>query len=117
MKRITITMVATFAIVVAACTASAPMGTDTRNTGEFGATGAGIFAAGVVQAFSSCNEFLDYAKEHAIERVGPYGLDGYGFSKQYAIDELVFSEASASLDGGADSTTRTTAAPSLEGVD
>ena len=117
MKRITITMVATFAIVVAACTAGAPVGTDTRNTGEFGATGAGIFAAGVVQAFSSCDEFLDYAKEHAIERVGPYGLDGYGFSKRYAIDDLVFSEVSASLDGGADSTTRTTAAPSLEGVD
>jgi len=35
-------------------------------------------AAPALRPFDSCNAFLDYVKEHALDLVGPYGLEGYG---------------------------------------
>jgi uncharacterized secreted protein with C-terminal beta-propeller domain len=68
------------------------------------------FAASSLQPFDSCNEFLDYVKAHAMERVGPYGLDGYG---GYPV---AFEEVAASLDSSRTDTT-TAASGGIKGVD
>src|SRR5688572_14347503 len=39
-------------------------------------TGPPAFIAGGLQRFSSCEDFLDYVKRHAVERVQPWGLPG-----------------------------------------
>lgn len=95
MRRTIITLVAVLAVVGTACQAES---TDqTRTTlpgGPRGPTGVQAFAASTLQPFDSCNDFLDYVKEHAIQRVGPYGLDGYGGYP--AVAE--FGEATTTLD-------------------
>jgi uncharacterized secreted protein with C-terminal beta-propeller domain len=99
MRRTIITLVAVLAVLAAACTAESTGTAITRvRSGVQGSTGVQAFAASALQPFDSCNEFLDYVKQHAIERVGPYGLDGYGFYPIFADAEVM----AASLDGGAD---------------
>ncbi|MEN8040043.1 MAG: beta-propeller domain-containing protein [Actinomycetota bacterium] len=88
MRRMIIALVAVLAVVGTACTpedtGSSPttLGIDSR-----GPTGIQAFAASGLDPFDSCNEFLDYVKRHAIELVGPYGLEGYGGGRFYAIEE------------------------------
>ncbi|GMQ93975.1 MAG: hypothetical protein BMS9Abin12_1457 [Acidimicrobiia bacterium] len=96
MRRTIIATMAAFTLVLAACTAADT--TDSTSTTRPGQprrpTGERVFSASSLRPFDSCNDFLDYVKAHAIERVGPYGLDGYG---GYPV---VFEEAVASLDDG-----------------
>jgi len=97
MRQTIIALMAVLAVVGTACTADTSETTTTtsqRNNG--GPTGVQAFAASSLDPFASCNEFLDYVKSHAIERVGPYGLDGYGGGVVYAA----FEELSAALDSG-----------------
>jgi len=125
MRRITIVMVATFAIFVTACTAGAQIGPGTTDRGGSGvagrvaleATGPGIFAAGAVQPFASCTEFLDYAKEHAIDRVGPYGLDAYGYGPRILDDAFAQEELAGAIDGADASLASRSAAGGVAGVD
>lgn len=78
--RRTMMMLVAFGLVVTACTT----GTNTNTTSTTwqdesrGPTGERAFAASSLQPFGTCNEFLDYVKQHAVELVGPYGLDGFG---------------------------------------
>ncbi|GMQ98087.1 MAG: beta-propeller domain-containing protein [Acidimicrobiia bacterium] len=125
MRRITIVMVVAFALVVTACTAGAQIGPSTTGqrgsnpTGQsvFNTGGTGVFAAGDVQPFASCTEFLDYAKQHALDRVGPYGLDAYGYGGQIAgFVDAGFEEVSADLSRGGDGEFSTTTAASAGGV-
>ncbi|MFV2000993.1 MAG: beta-propeller domain-containing protein [Acidimicrobiia bacterium] len=124
MRRTTIAMAAAFAMLVTACTAGAQIGPTTSNPGSpeptgqvaINATGTGLFAAGVVQAFGSCTEFLDYAKEHAIDRVGPYGLDAYGYGPTI-FDDFGVEEVAAGVDGGDGSFAPRSAVGGVAGVD
>jgi hypothetical protein len=103
MRRTIIALVAVLAVVGTACTAdSAEQTTTTQGTtvtthgvSTRGPTGERAFAASTLQPFDSCTDFLDYVKSHAIELVGPYGLDGYG---GYPVE---FAEVTAELDSAA----------------
>jgi hypothetical protein len=100
MRRTIIALVAVLAVVGTACTADSTEQTTTtqwttattHGVETRGPTGVRAFAASTLQPFDSCTEFLDYVKSHAIELVGPYGLDGYG---GYPVE---FTEVSAELD-------------------
>ena len=114
MRRTIIALVAVIAVVGTACTSASTEQTDTTTTTSGtnvrGPTGVKAFAASSLQPFDSCTEFLDYVKAHAIERVGPYGLDGYG---GYPV---AFEEVAASLDSSRTDTT-TAASGGIKGVD
>jgi hypothetical protein len=45
--------------------------------------------------FSDCAEFLDHVKLEARERVGPYGLDPFGYPVTWRGDEMMAAEMSA----------------------
>jgi hypothetical protein len=122
MRRTISALVTTLAVVLGACTTgtisdipnSTTTTTTTRTVQGSGVTGQRAFAAAGLEPFDSCNEFLDYVIEHALDRVGPYGLDGYGGEYQVlAVDESIAQDSAA---GGP---TRTTSVPSaaVEGVD
>jgi uncharacterized secreted protein with C-terminal beta-propeller domain len=99
MRRTIIALVAVLAVVGTACQAETTDNTPTTlPQATRGPTGVQAFAASALVPFDSCNEFLDYVKKHAIERVGPYGLDGYGGYPVFAE----FEEVAASLDSGGD---------------
>lgn len=53
------------------------------------------FIAGGLQPFSSCDDFLDYVKGHALERVMPWGLPGGPWALPFAVggEELGASDA------------------------
>ncbi len=115
MRRMIIALVAVMAVVGTACTSEV---TDTTPTtiqpGARGPTGVQAFAASALEPFDSCNEFLDYVKKHAIERVGPYGLDGY--NNRY-FGDVVFEEVAASLDSAGQANTTSAASGAVKGVD
>ena len=113
-------LVTTLAVVLGACTTGTisdipdSTTTTTRTVESSGPTGQKAFAAAGLEPFDSCNEFLDYVIGHALERVGPYGLDAYGGEYQlFAVEEVI------SADSAAESSPRTTYAASsaVEGVD
>ena len=101
MRRSFVVLMATLAIVGAACTA------DPSDTSGIDAPGgSGIFAAGAaVTQFSSCDDFLEHVKAEAIKRVGPYGLQGHG--GPYPVDVIAFEEVAEA----------TTTAPATAGGD
>lgn len=110
MRRMTITMVA-LGLVLTACNATTTTTTTTTRPIESrGPTGERAFAAAALRPFDSCGDFLNYVKRHAIERVGPYGLDSYG---AFSSGVSFATEESVSADGGG---SRVSAAP-VEGVD
>jgi uncharacterized secreted protein with C-terminal beta-propeller domain len=60
-------------------------------------TGPPAFIAGGLQPFSSCEDFLDYVKGHAVERVQPWGLPGGPWALPFGVEgaELGVSDAAA----------------------
>ena len=52
-------------------------------------------AAGVLQAFNACDELLGWTIRHALERVGPYGLEVYG---AYPVLDEVFADSAGALE-------------------
>ena len=115
MRRTIIALVATLAVAITACTAgpiTEPSDTTatTRPQQGPGPAGSTVFAAHALQSFDSCTEFLDYVRGHAVDRVGPYGLDPYGL---YGFGESVEEfAADAEL-----STTAATTSRSVSGID
>lgn len=105
MARSLITAAAVLAIAASACTISESEATSPTVVGFPPSGSHAIFAAGApVQAFDSCQDFLDHVKAAAIERVGPYGLDGdFGFP----VPEIMFA-----AEDGAGRITADQAAPS-----
>ncbi len=112
MRRTIIALVATFAVALTASTAG-PIADakDTPTTTwpdvDPAPFGQGVFAARALQPFDSCNEFLAYVKTQAIDRVGPYGFDGYGVDYRFAPFEG---------DAVDESSPQTTVAASADGV-
>ncbi|HHC09290.1 MAG TPA: benzoate transporter [Actinobacteria bacterium] len=74
MRRATI-LLALMTVVAAACTTATPP--SGRVGPRPGPAGPELFAAPALQPFDTCDEFLAYVTEHAIELVGPYGLEGF----------------------------------------
>ena len=120
MRSTIIALVATLAVTFTACTtgptveAQDPPPTTTRTVHTPGQTGQMAFAAKGLEPFESCNEFLDYVILHAVDRVGPYGLDAYGGDYRLSDADGAFAEDSA-----AESSPQTTSVASgvREGVD
>ncbi|RLE13881.1 MAG: hypothetical protein DRJ28_06635 [Actinobacteria bacterium] len=114
MRRTIIALMAAVAVVSTACTASVTTGSTstTLPSQTRGPTGVRAFAASSLEPFDSCNDFLDYVKSHALERVGPYGLDGYGGG--YYLGDAVFA-----VEGDAARQSIDTAVPAggVKGVD
>ena len=120
MKRTAALAIAT-TLVAAACTSSGGgSGSGGREviqqpgTGTGTGTGSGntvILTPGVdfefasaLQPFDSCGEFLDHVKSHAVELVGPYGLDFYGFGGgPVLIEGDLVEESAATTQASADS--------------
>ena len=119
MRRTISAMVTALAVVLGACATGSisdttdPTTTTMRTVENQRPTGQRAFAAAGLEPFNSCNEFLDYVIGHAVDRVGPYGFDGYGDEYMlFADDEAVSADS-------AESSTQTTSAASaaVEGVD
>lgn len=89
MRRTIIALLAVLAMVLTACTTGVTTNSTptTRPHQTEGPTGERAFLASSLRPFDSCNDFLDYVKAHAIERVGPYGLDGY---RGYYLEDAFF---------------------------
>ena len=70
------------------------VGDDPGRTGDDGSRdtagsgGTARFVRGLAR-FDGCTEFLDHVRAEAIDRVGPYGFDGYG---GYAVEERAMEE-------------------------
>ena len=80
MRRI-VTTAAAAALMLSACTL--PAGSAEPTTAPEVTTTTVIetphpSASRALMAFDACDDLLDWTIEHALERVGPYGLDGYG---------------------------------------
>lgn len=78
-----------------------------------------IHARHALAQFGSCDAFLDYVIEHALEIVGPYGLDGGGFwpwARRQSLDGFTDDTmAAAETDGGGSDFSTTNV--QVEGVD
>jgi len=73
----------------------------------------GPSAAGALLTFDACDDLLDWTIGHALDRVGPYGLDGYG---AYPVYDEVFADAAGALEQSiAPRSPTTTAAASGDG--
>jgi hypothetical protein len=72
-KLKTVGLIATLAMTIASCSPGGSTGAP-DTTGPVDTT---PLAAPSLVAFDACDSFLDYVKSNAIDRVGPYGLDGF----------------------------------------
>ncbi len=80
MRRI-VTLAAATALILSACTLPAGSAEPTTPSGVTTTTVIETphpSASRALMAFDACDDLLDWTIEHALERVGPYGLDGYG---------------------------------------
>ncbi len=96
MKQIqkTIGLVALLAMVIAACSTTDSTGGTSTTTNQSRVTTP--LAAPSLVAFDACEPFLDYVKSHAIDQVGPYGLQDPFYGGWFGTDVLEESAA----DGG-----------------
>lgn len=119
MKRTkTLTGLLALSLVLAACASGATGDPDRANPTGNGrsSTSKTVKAAGALVAFDACESFLDYVISHAVEIVGPYGLDG--FPAMYYRDEantLAGAEAAPNAASGDGSYSQTNV--QVEGVD
>jgi len=117
MRRFILTFIA-LALVLAACTSSDEEPISSPTTTEAGATQptivrpdrptTGVLASQSLVPFDACDGFLEYVIEHALEQVGPYGLQGFNFGFPVAMPGVVFEgdvafavDEQASFDGAA----------------
>jgi uncharacterized secreted protein with C-terminal beta-propeller domain len=120
MKRFTIA-IAALVVLAAACTSA-----DNSTTTSFGGTTDtrppinAITVSYGLQSFDACDDFLDYAKSHAVDMVGPYGFE-YGYYGPIRLgfgEDMVMMEAAADDGGGNFAPSATVPASALEqGVD
>jgi uncharacterized secreted protein with C-terminal beta-propeller domain len=79
------------ALLAAACTTgdTGPTGT-TPGSRTTRTAGPMLFAGSGLQTFDACENFLDYVISHALDLVGPYGLEGlYGWGGPVALATAV----------------------------
>ncbi len=102
MRRLSLTLA--MLLVLGACATASPDGTDgpDATTGPDTAGPFGVYAASL-QRFNQCDDLLDYYVTHALEQVGPYGLNGYwwgGPMPMMAVEESMATDAAAPAPGG-----------------
>ena len=79
MRRI-VTGLIVGATVLAACSATAVVYPTVPNTTPPAPIRPNLpNAQRALVSFDACGDLLDWTIEHALERVGPYGLDGFGY--------------------------------------
>lgn len=87
-----------FALLVAACTSGLSGETTSTTTAGDGATPRDepqvLLASHALSSFDACEDFLDYVISHAVELVGPYGLEG-PFWGPWTADGRLFEEDAA----------------------
>ncbi len=90
MKR-TMTVALAAVLILSACahqtTTLEPQVAPTSSTSTTTIDAPDPTAARALVAFDACDDLLDWTIDHALERVGPYGLDGYGNYPPYAVLE------------------------------
>ena len=83
----------------------------------------GAVRRGRLQAFSACEEFLNHMRAEAAERVGPYGLDGFGgggigiLEGDDAMEMAAEDESAMDSTAGASTSTAQSAPALVEGED
>ena len=85
-------------VFLTACTVSTGAGPSTTRTISTRPENrpVGVLASNALASFDACDTFLDYVASHAVDLVGPYGLnDPYGYPR---LGGDVFFEESAALD-------------------
>ncbi|MDH5372128.1 MAG: beta-propeller domain-containing protein [Acidimicrobiia bacterium] len=98
MRRL-ILLLLTFALVASACaTGSSTATTDPSGSGN--GSVAGLFAGALVQ-FDHCDDLLDWIRGEALQRVGPWGIDGANGPWMWATDDVAFAVEESASDGGA----------------
>lgn len=113
-------LVGILAIVIAACSGGPGAGDTTTSSplpgGTSPAPDAQLVSAALVQ-LDSCDAFLDYVISHALELVGPYGLDvggwGWPLGGDTIVEEAAADDGASSVGGGDFSRTNV----QVEGVD
>jgi uncharacterized secreted protein with C-terminal beta-propeller domain len=97
MRRL-ILLLLTIALVTSACgTGTATTTTNTNGSGNGNV--AGLFAGALVQ-FNHCDDLLDWIRGEALERVGPWGLDGTGGPWMWGVDDLAIAVEESAAPGG-----------------
>ena len=110
-----ILLLLTIALVASACgTGTATTTTNTNGSGNGNV--AGLFAGALVQ-FNHCNDLLDWIRGEALERVGPWGLDGTGGPWMWAMDDVAMAVEESADSGGAPRNTPTAAPGGSDGED
>lgn len=79
------------ALLAAACT-SGPFATDDEVDLDE------VELTAELQSFDECDEFLDHVKEQALERVGPYGLEGADYWGPVPMEDGLAMEEDLALD-------------------
>ena len=126
MRRMTLTLLA-LALVLTACTGDTTDGSSTT-TGPPGSSPAvvrptqpitAVLASHSLVQFDACEGFLDYVIEHALDLVGPYGLQNGFFGYPVAFPgEVVFEDGLRALAAPVAAVDGAESAPSLvSGVD
>jgi uncharacterized secreted protein with C-terminal beta-propeller domain len=125
MRKTTLILIA-LALVLSACTGdttdSSPTTTEPASTTPTIVRPprpiTGVLASQSLVQFDACDDFLDYVIEHALELVGPYGLQTGGWGYPVPMPGIAFEEdfAMAASDGIAAPAPEPVSAP-REGVD
>lgn len=102
-------------VLLASCSSISDPGFRARGIGS-GFNAAGISFSASLTPFSACDAVLDYFKTEAMERVGPYGLDGGDMHPPWVFEDAArlagdgapattMAGSSAGFDSGSHSTT------------
>lgn len=111
--RARVVLAAAAALLAAACTVNGSSGDDIGD-GTKHPWSDDIVLASALQPFDQCDQLLSYVKEHALDMVGPWGLNG-GVYPAMAREGMASSDAAA---GEADALAATESAPApVEGED
>ena len=81
-------------LVTALLTAGCSSGDDTGSSAE-GVDLGDVTLAAALTPFDSCDALLDHLRTEALDRVGPYGLDGEGYYGPIAFDDMASAEDGA----------------------
>lgn len=115
-----VTWLAALALVLSACTVTvmtdttSPVTPDTTTGGRIEQVG---LASNALVSFDACDEFLEYVISHAVELVGPYGLDGHTPWPVFGSDVAVEMAERPATAGGDDGAQFSGTNVQVEGVD
>lgn len=88
MRKLFLTFLA-IALLATACTDSTNGSTSSPlSTIDIGRPGIDTQLVAALQAFEQCDEFLNHLQTNALEVVGPWGLDSFGFGGPVTLDSF-----------------------------